>query len=654
MTKGRYVFAFFVLVCGLSVVLFQPHNWDGVFAFHYIAPRVVAGALAGAAFAFSGQHYQLVFANPLAGPGILGIGAIIQLALIAGLILFPEQVARPFLLAFVSAIGAVWVLQAVAGRDGRDPQRLLLIGMVVALMTGAVIGAVTIYRGEDMMGLFFWGAGSPEQLDWTLVRSVGPFALLAIMIGVLFAPRFQLLALGDEAVRGLGQPLSLLRNGALGVGTLAAAVAVTLVGPITFIGLIVPNILRLMGYSSHRQILWHSLWMGALVLVFTDALSYALMLQNIRVTAGILTVTLCAPLFLVLVARTRRPAMKAREGGVIGSGVARHWVWMSVLLVLLLGCMISMFLGQVTLGGIDILHWIEGAGGTSSFIIELRLPRILTALGAGGLLGVAGYCLQVALRNPVAGPEVMGLTQGSALFAIILSLFVWTGSLAIFAGAFIGGAAVLLLVCGCAHRGGGAEHYALSGIAIAAVCAGVSASIALSAQMQVAEVITWLSGSLYNRSWNSACILLSVLSVLVGLLYIGRGWFALSVLPDEAISAVGGHAARLRFCLFSLSVVAVSVTVSQVGAVGFVGLVAPHIARRLMRASPCQHMLLSCVLGMVLLVCADFAGRVVFAPFQLPAGIVTALVGAPYFLFVMVLGNRLKSRGVRRKSVKIS
>jgi iron complex transport system permease protein len=268
-------------------------------------------------------------------------------------------------------------------------------------------------------------------------------------------------------------------------------------------------------------------------------------------------------------------------------------------------------------------------------IWSLRLPRALTALGVGGLLAVAGVLMQVLLRNPLAEPYILG-TSGGAAVAALLAMLAGAGSGVIDAAAFGGALGATLLVFTVAHGTGSwtPARLLLTGVVLAAgFSAATTLLLALTPDQNLRGMLFWLMGDLsFAFSPSRSLVLLAVL--LVAGVLAGRH---LNVLARGELQAaiLGLPVPAFRFAIFAVTSLAVAVSVTTAGVVGFIGLVVPHLVRLLAGSDHRIVLPASALAGGTLLVIADTLARTVAAPRQLPVGAITAALGVPLFLYLM-------------------
>ncbi|KPL26507.1 MAG: ABC transporter permease [Acidithiobacillales bacterium SM1_46] len=293
--------------------------------------------------------------------------------------------------------------------------------------------------------------------------------------------------------------------------------------------------------------------------------------------------------------------------------------------------------GSMTIGSGEALHALfAGSDGASAMVVrELRLPRVLAAIAVGGLLATAGVLLQVLLRNPLADPYVLGISGGASsatLAAMLLGLAGW----GLNAAAFLGALGTMFLVFGLSRRGGHwtRERLLLTGVVMAAgFGAAISVLLAIAPEGRLPGMVFFLLGDLSATPapWIGLAVLLAGLALATAMAR------SLNVLMrGELVAAtLGENPLRLRLALYALASLLTAIAVTLAGAIGFVGLVVPHLLRLLGTTDHRWLLAQSALLGATLLLLADTLARTVVAPTQLPVGALTALLGVPLFLFLL-------------------
>lgn len=311
---------------------------------------------------------------------------------------------------------------------------------------------------------------------------------------------------------------------------------------------------------------------------------------------------------------------------------------LSLLAALALATLVlAVMVGSVRIAPDDVLAVLAGAGSPlhQTLILDLRLPRALSAFATGGLLAVAGALMQILLRNPLADPYVLGLSGGAAVGALV-AMLAGLGAALVAGSAFACALLSTLLVFGLAHGTGSwtPTRLLLTGVVTASGWGAViTLMLAISPAEQLPGMLYWLMGDLAYAGPPLPPVLI-LLSLCVLLLPLGR---SLNVLArGSAQAAVLGVSVRpLEWLVYILASLMTAVAVTTAGSIGFVGLIVPHLLR-LMLGNDQRVILPACALaGGSLLTLADTLARTVLAPEQLPVGVITALLGVPSFLFLL-------------------
>ncbi|MFC5701257.1 Fe(3+)-hydroxamate ABC transporter permease FhuB [Cohnella faecalis] len=615
-------------------------------------PRTVMGLLAGAALAIAGALMQSVTRNPLASETTLGVNAGAYLVVVVGTIFWPAILHQYSLLfAVAGGAGAAAAVYVMGGGRKSTPVRITLSGMIVTLVCGAITSALQMLNEQSTQGIFLWGSGSLVQNDWDGVQFTWLWVIGGIAAVLLSVRHLDLLAFSEDTARSLGQKIIVIRAFAMGVAILLACVTVSVVGPIGFIGLMAPHIVRLTGLTRHGWLIPISAVWGAVILVGADTIARAFIASYGELPAGAITAIIGAPWLIWLALRTAHRADSASAGASAvrlsgGSGFIPYKVWVVFLTALLVAVWIfNLMSGALDLTVWEVLQALTGGGDemAKQIVLDFRLPRLLTAGLAGMALAISGTLLQSSVRNPLADPQVVGVTSGAGFGAMLLMLVV-PGAAAgwIPVGAVIGGVAAAAVVYASAWRRGlSPTVLVLVGIAVSAAGSAFINLFVIRAKLTLAPALAWLAGSTYGRSWSEVWLLLPLLLVLAPIAWwMGRRVDLLSF-SDESSTGLGLSVRRTRLATGLIAVLLASVAAACVGSIGFIGLLAPHASRMLAGTNHRRSMLLSALLGGVLLATADWLGRTVLEPKEIPSGLVAALMGAPY-LFLLMMRSRTK------------
>ncbi|GAA4792857.1 iron ABC transporter permease [Streptomyces sanyensis] len=615
-------------------------------------PRMAAGLLVGAVLGIAGAALQAVSRNVLASPDTLAVNAGSYLALGLAAV---TGVSLPLLassgIAFAGGVTAAAVVLGLSGL-GAGTVRLVLAGSALTLGLTAVTEGLLLLFPEQTEGLYQWNQGSIAQNGFGGVLSVLPLAVIGLAGLLLLSRRIDTLALGDEAARGLGVPVRATRVASVALAALLSAAAVTLAGPIGFVGLCAPALVRPLArrirpFARARAGLPLAGLAGAVLVLGSDVALRAAVPPDVAVAVptGVATSLAGAVFLVVLATRVRDAGRTAAEDRLRIRSRTAFLAATAVLVALLAAVAVAaVLLGDSKLLLGDVANWAQGrAGRAVGFVLDTRVPRVVAALLAGAALALAGTLVQAVTRNPLAEPGVLGVSGGAALGAVLLVTTVpLAGSWSIAGAAFAGAAASSLLVFGLAARGGFRQNrLVLVGFGAATGSAAlIGLLIVLTDPFNATKALTWLSGSTYGRSLPDAVPLAVVLAVGLALAAVRRTELDLVSLDEDTPRLLGLGLSRARLGFLVLAVLLSATAVAAAGTIGFVGLVAPHAARALVGRRHARVLPVAVLLGAVLVCTADLVGRTVIAPAQLGAGLMTAVIGTPYFLHLLVRSRR--------------
>ncbi|MTD25934.1 FecCD family ABC transporter permease [Erwinia sorbitola] len=309
---------------------------------------------------------------------------------------------------------------------------------------------------------------------------------------------------------------------------------------------------------------------------------------------------------------------------------------------LLIVILLSLMQGKVTLSPLAVLRLLgsDDPGGLAFIVQQLRLPRIVLAGLVGAALAVSGLILQNIIRNPLASPDLLGITSGAGTAAVLyLAFFSLTLGdsmlpLAVIAGAGLATGSVWLLAW---KQGATPLRLVLIGVGVSALLGAVTTLVLVFSPLTTTlSAYVWLTGSVYGATWSQALALAQWLLAILPLLI----WLARQVMVQQLDeSLAGGIGVRIQWQrggLLLVSVALAGVAIAWGGAMAFVGLIAPHIGKRLVAAGFAGQATMSAIAGAIVLILADLIGRVLFLPADLPAGIFVAVLGTPFFLYLLL------------------
>ncbi|MGG3891179.1 FecCD family ABC transporter permease [Metabacillus fastidiosus] len=316
-------------------------------------------------------------------------------------------------------------------------------------------------------------------------------------------------------------------------------------------------------------------------------------------------------------------------------------------IITLIVFIVSIGLGDVKIDPLTVVNLLFGGGTELQQLVvyQFRLPRIVVSMLVGMGLAVAGGILQGLIRNPLAAPDTIGVTAGASMSVVA---FLWLFSdqnfslmvsikwlpVAAFVGAFLVAIAVYFLSW---KDGVKPVRLVLIGIGISALMqAGTTTFMVLSPIYTASQANIWITGSVNSVTWEDVHVLLPVTIVLLSIAFLSSRNINVQSIGEDIATGVGSPVQRHRFLLLIISTGLVGVAVAFAGGIGFVGLMAPHIARKLVGSSFGSLLPVSALIGAILVMVADLIGRTLFLPLIVPAGVFTATLGAPYFIYLLM------------------
>lgn len=331
-----------------------------------------------------------------------------------------------------------------------------------------------------------------------------------------------------------------------------------------------------------------------------------------------------------------------------------------ILISLLIGLAVSMTIA-ITLGSVDIHFatvwkialshlplvgdWVQvdWSKAEQTIIWEIRFPRVLLGAIVGAGLSVVGVAIQALVRNSLADPYILGVSSGASVGAtlvILFGAFSLYGQYALSIGAFLGSLLSIILIFSLSRMGGqnSAVRLLMAGIAVSAILSAVTSLIIFSAPNEhgIRTVLFWISGSLAGAKWEYLSI--PAMVVLLGMFIMTAQYRSLNamLMGEESAGTLGVDTARFRKLLLVITALLTGVIVAISGAIGFVGLMMPHIVRVIVGSDHRRVLPVSALLGAIFLIWADVFARLSFAPEELPIGIITSLCGGPFFIWLML------------------
>ncbi|QUX94655.1 Fe(3+)-hydroxamate ABC transporter permease FhuB [Marinomonas sp. CT5] len=598
-------------------------------------PRLFTTLLCGAALAVAGLLMQQVLRNPIASPSTLGIASGASFSLMLATIYTPWLIELSHsLVALAGGLITMGLVFALSWRRALSPTIVVISGLVINLYFSAFSTVLLMLNQEKLSGLMIWGAGSLVQTGWDNVHYLLPRILIAVIIAFIFLKPLRLLELTESGAKSLGVSLAKLRFVCLGLAVLLTSWVVASVGIIGFIGLAAPAITRLAGIRRLAPRLISSMIIGALLLTLADLLVQQLPgVMAMAIQTGAATAALGAPLMLWLL-----PKLPIRSQTQVETVLTRHTNQIKRLnkSAILWTCGVLM-IGLFIFSSVSIQNngwqWLLLNGDWS--MLEWRLPRLTTALLAGAMLAVAGTIIQRLSGNPMASPEVIGISSGTAI-GLIVTLYAGLASstMGLYVGGLLGALTTMGLIILLNRKSGfQPERVLLTGVAITALMNAIQSLILAGGDPRSYEFLAWLAGSTYYVTASTLFPLVIITAALTSITFGLSKWLDILPLGQATASSLGLRTAASRLTLLLLAACLTVSATLVVGPLSFVGLMAPHLARLFGFSRAKEHLIAAALVGSFLMLLSDWLGRQWLYPQEIPAGMVASIIGGLYLMW---------------------
>lgn len=626
----------------------QPSQWMmGLFApdasdprqmaFHHaLLPRIFIAPIAGAILGLAGIILQQVLRNPLADPTTLGISAGAHGALVAATLFAPMLLdfGREAI-ALCGGIVAMACVFAAAGGRRFSPLTVILAGLLVSLFFGAGASALVVLNHDYLTELFIWQSGSLLQSGWGNTTKLAIVLIAGAAAAALLARVLSVLDIEESGARSLGVPLAAVQGTALLLALLLSSAVVASLGVLGFVGLAAPALARRSGARTFQQSLVRSPLYGAAILSLTDQITQTLPLAE-EIPTGVAAAVMGALLLLGLSGRASAKAdLPAPPPVHLDAGHRPAF------LACLLGIILVAVLGAIFMAR-DHGGWHWSSVQELSALWLWRVPRIAASFAAGSMLGMAGVLMQRLTGNPMAAPEILGISAGASIGLIVLLLIapaVDAGStiLAASMGATLALAGVLLVGMRSSFA---PQRLVLTGVSIATLCSGLTALAMTSGDPRLGGLVSWMAGSTHRVTPSGAALALTLAIILLLIAPLTARWLVILPLGSGIGRGLGLGLGKSRLSVLLIAAIATAGATLIVGPLTFIGLMAPHLGRLLGFRRLMPQLIATSLIGGGLMVLADWIARILIFPWQLPTGIVATLLAGPFVLNLLRRARR--------------
>lgn len=577
---------------------------------------------------------QQVVKNNLASDSTLAVGSGALLAMVLAILFFPSlAIYGSFWVAFVGALVTLALVVVIALPSKLDPLVLIIAGFVVSIFASSFIGLMVIFDTEYYTRLTLWRSGLLYQIRWQPLQHLMIASLLTLPLLLFFHKPLMLMALDDEQAARLGLRVSWLRVAIFVLCAVLTALVVSKVGMIGFVGLGAATMVNAMQIRHINLRIVVGFVLGGLLLLLTNNLINILthfIGLSFPLPAGTLTGLLGAPLIIWLILKQRKqPDTKDAYNIVIAPKKIDWWLYSGSLLFLFVYCLLF---AQTAYGWqftFDLNH-----------IMQFRLGRSLGAASTGVMLAIAGVVLQQMTRNPMASPEVLGISSAASITMVMAFLLIPGLSLVSVIGFGVLGSLVTLIIILWLATKVHSSYLLLIGIAIGALVSAFDVIIGFSQDPRLQAILSWLSGTTYHIMPQLAYVLLAlaIVTYLLSLLTIKP--LKLLTLTEPVAKGRGLSVKAVQAGLLVFVAVLSTLATVTVGPLSFIGLMVPQLARSLGAVQVDKQLALSALLGALVMLIADWVGRYAIYPYEIPVGILASLIGGGYFLIMMRKFNK--------------
>ncbi|RIY31085.1 Fe3+-hydroxamate ABC transporter permease FhuB [Psittacicella hinzii] len=606
---------------GSFSLLFNLQELNGLLWLNYTLPRLIMATLAGIGLGVATVILQQLTRNQLASDSTLAVSSGAQLFITVASIFLPTYfIYGSSLVAFIGAFFALVVVLALSSVKRANNTIVVLSGMVVCLYCSALSSILILIYPEETRSVTTWAAGSLIQDSWLDTIYLALSLLVTFILVGLFTKSFSLLSLDDESAKRIGVPVRYIRLVGLVLAAFIVASIVSRVGMLGFIGLISTALVRSLGARSFKQLLAYTPLVSALILLTTDlVLQLVDIFFKMQIPTGAVTSLIGTPvlLFLMLIDKSRSVVNVSADRNT-------HWQAPSNTKLYYL-----VFTSVIVLAG--CVFWQANLE-----VIDLRAPRIMLVVGASMILAISGFVLQRISNNPLASPELMGITSGVNLgiMATIIAL-TSVSAISMYIGGVVGALVTLIVIQLLTFRSNlQPEKILLIGISVAALYDSAQRIFIATNDYRAYSLLNITSGSSYYATYYSGSIALLVALLLVIVMLRVTKIFDLFALNVTVASELGLDIFKTRLFLILLISLVVTIATLSIGSVSFVGLLAPHVAFSLGYKRPKKQLLASVIIAILLALISDFIARNIIFPYEIPVGLVTTLIGGLYFIYI--------------------
>lgn len=599
-------------------------------------PRFTMALLVGGALGISTIILQQVTYNPLASDSTLAVSSGAYIALLGTHLFIPSLLLwlSSAMIAFFGGLASLLLVFMMSYRNQFLPIRMLLSGLILNLYLGALATALVIFHPEAAKNIFAWQAGSLIQDSWHDVKQIVIVSLIAFSILILLLRAFEVMQLGETQAKSLGVPVVVLRVVCILFVAYLCATTLSLVGMIGFIGLAAATMINQLQLTKAWHKLLFSYTTAGLILLLTDCLLVIIQFYcSFYLPVGTVSAFIGTPLLLYLIFKALPTTISISSNNSLTrcdllTPIKTRGHWILAILIILILLWSSLTISNTQYGFIST--------GWNHSLINIKLPRIITAISAGIMLSTCGVLLQCMTHNSLASPDLLGISSGAAIAIIVTVMTMGSDIMPLWLPGLLGALLTFLFIIAINIKNKfQPEKVVLTGIAFAAFLTALIQLFLVTGDPRIQYLLIWLSGSTYSSGLLSSVVIFLVALFILFILLIFSRSISLLELPENMSNALGMNSNIVRFLLIVVSTILITLATLQIGPLSFIGLLAPLMTRIIGFHFIRNQLLMSSLIGSILMIAADWLGRNIMFPYEIPTGVMASLIGGSCFIYLI-------------------
>ena len=619
-------------------IIFNSQNSDLILLNEITIPRIIGCFIGGSSLALSACILQIIYRNPLLSSSTLGIVSSVKMVMILILIFAPNMlIQNQFILQYSYTLLVFFIIVRISKNMGQNS--IIILGMFIGFIQSSITSLLTLYNERWIDSIFFWQLGDVLDGSWENIFYLSLFIIPAFLILIFMKKNLQALVLDKEELISIGINVRLLHTILVVISIYISVAVISLFGVIGFVGIIAPNLVRMFKVSNVKNMLVISSFVGAWLVMIADFITqiidkYELVQGFMSLPAGLFTSVLGGLIIIYMFMQRNflditNHKIKIRP---IPYNIS-YFIWFSVFVVVI----ISFYLGHDNISPTDIYNYIFV--GVESFSISERLNRLMLSITTGASLSLCGAILQRLLHNPLASPEVLGVSSIS-FFVVVVAFVLFPFSLNSYIMIFVGifGALIGLMIISCAliYKNLSTGAIILVGISLLAIFSALTDILIVFSSSKQMQILQWVNGSfdsVSNDITNGVVIIVLISSSI--LLSLSR-LFIILPLGRTTNTSIGVNYNFYYVLVLFFCVVIIGSVSTAIGPFSLIGLISPYFARIITTVNHKFYTINSMIIGAGLLSLSDGLNRSLHSFLPIPTGIILTLLIVVIMLIILI------------------